>query len=178
MLLLHPTQLWSLLGRFTGLAAWSRVITSIKRLGLQVFLLFFSTVSFSFWEHHSQILHMSSLNSRAAVSVLFPSAAATALNLKVTLEHLQDMIKLPSIHMDLTQLNTAQAWIQDWHLLKNFWETPCVYSRQAFIQIQLLFKDLRYNLLMDSAITGYVSVSSILQRKTSSVAFGYPCFTP
>ena len=38
----------------------------------------------------------------------------------------------------------AQASIQDWRLLMNLEETPCVYLRQAFIQMWLLFKDLQY----------------------------------
>ena len=44
---------------------------SIKRLGLRDFLLFFSTLSFSFQEHHFRILHTctSALNSRAAASL-------------------------------------------------------------------------------------------------------------
>ena len=115
--------------------------TFVNRLWLRVFPLFFSTVSFSFWEHHSwdSLYAQFKLSSSYFCALPFSCYKISQLENDIVALTRHDQASFYTRGPYTTE--HTQAWIQDWRLLKNFREAPCIYLRHAFIQMRLLFKD-------------------------------------
>ena len=120
-----------------------RVIMSVKRLGLWVFCsyLAWSVSPFESTFSYSLCIHFE-LFSSGLCALPFSCYNSSQLGSNIVALTRHDRVSLYICGPYTTE--HVQAWIQDRCLLKNSWWTPCVYLRQAFSQIGLLFKDLRY----------------------------------